>query len=139
MHRLIALILLIPSLAHAEVSGCNSDGAKNAIIEEHYKSIKTVAAGLFQDAKPGSPAASMITELSRWEVKIENVRQIRYDATNNVRYCEAELIHTNYPEMALMTLAITGRIKPTCRRSVIYKIEFLLDKNADWITSDCQD
>ena len=72
-------------------------------------------------------------------MKIENIRQTGYDPANNIRYCAAEFLHTNYPEMTLMTLEVTGAIKPPCRRGVIYKIEFMLDKNTDWITSGCQD
>jgi hypothetical protein len=72
-------------------------------------------------------------------MKIENVRQTKYDADDNIRYCAADLVHTNYPEMAVITLTVTGTLKPPCRRNVIYKIEFLLDKQIDWITSGCQD
>jgi hypothetical protein len=139
MYWLIALVFLIPSLARAEVAGCNADGVKNAVMMGQHKKILDAAGTLVANPAPGSPAASMQSELNRWEMKIENIRQTGYDTVNNIRYCAAELLHTNYPEMAAMTFAVAANVKPPCRGSVIYKIEFLLDKNTDWITSGCRD
>lgn len=134
-----AAATLVPSRAYAEVAICNADGVKDAVIKGQYKKIQNAAGNLLDGANPGSPAASLKSELSRWDMKIENIRQTGYDSANNIRYCAAELLHTNYPDMTIMTLQVTGELKqPPCRRSVVYKIEFLLDKNTDWITSGCQ-
>lgn len=137
--QLTALVLLPTSLVAAEVAACNADGVKNAVVMGQYKKIQNAAGNLLDGASPGSPAASLKTELSRWTMKIENVRQTGYDTTNNIRYCAAEIIHTNYPEMTVLTLGVAGDLKPPCRHNLIYKIEFLLDKQIDWITSGCQD
>ncbi len=140
MYWLISLSLLIPSVAYAEVAACNADGVKDVFIKGQYNKIQNATGNLLDGASPaGSPAASLKSELSRWDTKIQNIRQTGYDSANNIRYCAAELLHTNYPEMTIMTLQVTGQLKQEpCRRSVVYKIEFLLDNNTDWITWGCQ-
>lgn len=125
----------------AVVSSCNEDSVKETILNGTIGLFKQRMAAVSEGARPGSPVLSYQNSINRWSAIIENVVQSQYDEVNNIRYCEARVVHFSPPDFtSLSILFMAGGIdvkrSDLCHGSVTYKIQRVLDKpgseNISW-------
>jgi len=128
-------------LSTAPVSNCNEDSVKETILSGTIGLFKQRMATLWEGARPGSPVLSYQNSINRWSAIIENVVQSQYDEINNVRYCEARVVHSNPPDVTSLSMLFMGagidvKRSDLCNGNVTYKVQRILDKpgseNISW-------
>lgn len=131
---LVATLLLAPSIAHAEIEGCNDDVVKKTIIVNTLEKTKYFIAMQFpvQDR-----TTRIVPVLIQWKAELVNIRQRTYDPANDVRYCSADMMYQNLPPSEWLIPLILSKQDYSCAKPVAYKIEKMLDKPGPYVTWQC--
>jgi hypothetical protein len=119
---------LFGSAKAAEVDVCNSERVKKTIIDGSIGKTKEAARQFYSGNNPGPNSPAIMARFDQFHGTIVNIRQTKYDPTNNIRFCAAEFAYENVPLDLIAPLSLVLPKDPTCMKNFTYKIETLLDK-----------
>jgi hypothetical protein len=109
---------------HNEIDACNAESVKQTLMNGTFQKAKD---GAVKYWSTGSSTPEILETLQNWTAEIVNIRQLSYDSTNNVRFCEADFEYRNIPRLELILPLLFAK-DPSCSRAVQYKVEPLLDR-----------
>jgi len=128
---LIAVVWMISG--HNEIDACNAESVKQTLMNGTFEKAKD---GAVKYWSTGSSGPEILAALQNWTVEIVNIRQLSYDSTNNVRFCEADFEYQNIPRLELILPLLFAK-DPSCARAVQYKVEPLLDRPGGYVSWVC--
>jgi hypothetical protein len=125
-----AVLLLIAvawmSIRQNEVEACDSESIKETLMNGTFQKVKDEAVKFWATGSPGQNTPRITSALQNWSAEIVNIRQLSYDSTNNVRFCEADFEYQNMPPFEVV-LPLLGQ-DTSCARTARYKVQLLLDR-----------
>jgi len=127
---ILALVILI-ALATGKsgfssgIDTCDASRPRNIILSKMVIERKAFFNDVLKmefagDDKTGLAAAQKT--VSDWTATIENITQLRYDDKNKIRYCQASVVHKNFPQ-AFFLAAISGQAEGYCFGRFVYQIQ----------------